>query len=1077
MQITQRQIDVCNSPLRNKHIKIEVLDFDFQVLDTIETEVLGGNITVDANNDNRRGCSVEMIIPTEFDINRFIRTDTTNFIQYGGKIWIDRYLKIYEGIEGLRNGRGIEWFNRGIFVIDTPTQGFSSDFNTISFNGIDLMVRLSGERGGQLANLAITIPEFQDEARKVRTTLRGALVSVLLEYAQIENYIIDKNIDDERWKYLPFDIKVSAGDTVYDLLSALRDLVPDWEMFFDENGIFIFQPIPKGEEDFTVEISEAQVVDDTVTVDFNNVKNQVIVYGGLNTDLRYTDMVSYFPDTNELRLYYETFDWSDLMINSRICFKNLSEYNEFIINKLSIYVESGANFIPFATDIPLVEFENIQPEIPQLKLEPDDIYILRVLEGDTNTRGKLLGTNVVFDLFSRQQPKATAVDNNKDSPYYINKVLPTPNYYGGESASNGGAYKITINDEDSPVAELDDGAKITFMPNVLNKEYNFKINSERLPNPSVQNYSNITYGNNIYMTTSEQSFYKSTDNGNNWTKIEGMSAFYCKVIYWEKSPSEKYFVAVGNNFLRISTDTINWTNLSSGYNFPSGANPSSISISEDKSTVIVGFLPPYSGGLFQLTKDNGSFIGRLIPFLGGGTPQGSYGFFSSYNSGYMVDSTGRTYIYNKIDMSKEELWEQGTATASIGNTWEYAKSAATTRIRTKDIYGCNLLIGQSFVIEINSGYDWEIIFFNEDKKAVHTTATHFGWASHSPQAFTFDIDIRYFALLIKKTAGGEIFPSDISNAGLIISTSGYIGKLNITTGSCIGIYGNTTYRTFCVLCTKNIFLTPDPSSGVWLLADFSDKAIRLTSTFTGGDVCDGVIYIYGINVRGNFLLKQLHASILGVLGGFENINHSLFNGNSASLRVLSVAQGKNGLVALFRDDKAYDPNIGYFGYEVKEAIYTLLIYSSNNSNTPIASGEIVTKELDPLLYGKFSNDYTIQVVRYDKPNNRFIYEGFLNNYLQVNIGGEYDVIPSDELCGQRARYELYLHSNTNNAITLSTPTIYYLDVNKRIHYFNSYKNEAKGYDYYLIKGLTFPLKAGENMTINAIQLYEDNTPI
>jgi hypothetical protein len=241
-----------------------------------------------------------------------------------------------------------------------------------------------------------------------------------------------------------------------------------------------------------------------------------------------------------------------------------------------------------------------------------------------------------------------------------------------------------------------------------------------------------------------------------------------------------------------------------------------------------------------------------------------------------------------------------------------------------------------------------------------------------------------------------------------------------------------------------------------------------STTYRGGIVYDEQLYLYGSDsIVGNFVIASNNAE----WSSFGDISRTFFENSAQRLYTNYLTPNATKLIGVFTTASG---GLGYFTEQVSstsDIVYRLLVYSSSDDVTPIAEGEIVTKQFATLPYGKFTNDYSIQIVKWDSANSRFIYQGVLNNYLQVDTGGDFENIPSDDLCRQRADYELYLHSNTNNSITLNIIPNYYLNVNNRISYLNTYKDPS-GTEYdYLIKSITIPVTDTGEMTINAIQLY------
>ena len=258
---TQTDYDLVQMNTRNAKIKVELLNFNFQTISSLEGKTTSGSIEVDANSDIRRTCNLSLVAK---DIDK-------NMISEGGELWLDKYIKIYQGIDNPIDNNKTVWWNMGIFLINNPNTVYSAADHTISFEGLDLMAKLTGRRNGQLPAVATLVPagsKIADVVKKTITQLGG-----------FYNYIIE----DEGLE-VPYDIKMDMGATIYDLLAELRDLYSNWEMFFDVDGVFHWQKIPNGEKEaVVVNFNEIQplIISDNVDIDFENVKNNIIVYGRL----------------------------------------------------------------------------------------------------------------------------------------------------------------------------------------------------------------------------------------------------------------------------------------------------------------------------------------------------------------------------------------------------------------------------------------------------------------------------------------------------------------------------------------------------------------------------------------------------------------------------------------------------------------------------------------------------------------------------------------------------------------------------------------------------------------------------
>ena len=81
---TQTDYDLVQMNSRNSKIKVEVLNFDFQTIDSLEGKTTSGSIEVDANADIRRTCNLSLVA----------RDIDENMVIEGGELWLDKYIKI-----------------------------------------------------------------------------------------------------------------------------------------------------------------------------------------------------------------------------------------------------------------------------------------------------------------------------------------------------------------------------------------------------------------------------------------------------------------------------------------------------------------------------------------------------------------------------------------------------------------------------------------------------------------------------------------------------------------------------------------------------------------------------------------------------------------------------------------------------------------------------------------------------------------------------------------------------------------------------------------------------------------------
>lgn len=256
MTITQSMYNAILQKSRKLHLRINLLNFFYQTVDSLEGLAVSGNITVEANSDTRRTCQVTLAVK-----------DSTFDVQAGGKIFLDRYIQIFIGIELMRTNE-IVWFNQGIFLINSPSYYYEATTNTLSFEGLDLMSKMTGARNGYLIGLRHQIPQGSN--------IREAMIAVLLD-AGFTRYVVD-DVDQT----VPYDMEFDQGSTQYDILSQLRDILPQYQIYFDVDGVFHYTNIPSGtNENILIDDStwSKLVLSEQINVDFESVKNVIEVYG------------------------------------------------------------------------------------------------------------------------------------------------------------------------------------------------------------------------------------------------------------------------------------------------------------------------------------------------------------------------------------------------------------------------------------------------------------------------------------------------------------------------------------------------------------------------------------------------------------------------------------------------------------------------------------------------------------------------------------------------------------------------------------------------------------------------------
>lgn len=469
MDLTQNKIVANQLPYRKKYVKLEVLESDtFKTLTTIEGQVISGSLTKDANSVLRRSGSLQIAIP-KWEGDMFIESLQTYTISEGGIFWIDRAIRVSIGIENYQEqGSPIVWNDFGICLIDAPQKTISGSQYEISFNLIDLMARLTGDRQGQLTGIGTVIPMVEYDYTNTPPTytptlFKDSLISVLTEIGNVKNYSIAEIPDD--FKYLPYDIKVEVGATVYDIIEEYMNILSTWQIYYDNSGVLIIEPIPSGENDIVYPDIDEYETEETVSYEFNNVKNQVVVYGRENTLHFYADTATY--QNNTLILKFPALDMASITVRgTNFGFNSPLEYNPQL-NKVQIFVGESTEAL---VECDLVGFENTQNYVAENTIEPSGVYYIRIFSANLSTVGNVVLSSAIFEYMGKQQVSYTLVEDDINSDFYVNKEYSDQNienYYAGMAYGNGVDYKLTLNNNSS-ISSFGNNAIITFMPNITN---------------------------------------------------------------------------------------------------------------------------------------------------------------------------------------------------------------------------------------------------------------------------------------------------------------------------------------------------------------------------------------------------------------------------------------------------------------------------------------------------------------------------------------------------------------------------------------------------------------------------------
>lgn len=379
LNITQNDYNVIKQKNTERYIKLNLLDFNYNIVDELSGNMLSCSVRCDADSDLRRSCNVSFVV-----------TDSGYEVGAGNRIWLNKYIQLYIGLKNIYT-QEIQWYNQGIYLIDAPSYEYNATTHTLTFAGLDLMSKLTGARNGQLPGMPTVIKQGENVRKAIIATLAlGGFTKYIVEECKVNNAI----------QPVPYDIQIDQGGYVFDILSKLRDILPKYQMYFDVNGVFHYEPIPSGEDDpilITDDIWDSVVTGETINTDFTTVKNYIEVYGR-------THEVQYY-DANPTFAFVAQVMWN---LSFNIPAYQDSEYSliGFTMPSTSGLPSGGIMRVSInGTFIGTLLISN-------KTLQANQYYVIQRIPA--NNRGDK------FEFLGGLQAKSIWQDTNPESPFYVN---------------------------------------------------------------------------------------------------------------------------------------------------------------------------------------------------------------------------------------------------------------------------------------------------------------------------------------------------------------------------------------------------------------------------------------------------------------------------------------------------------------------------------------------------------------------------------------------------------------------------------------------------------------------------------
>ena len=390
INVGQDDYNILSQQIITKYIKLEILNFQYNVVDEISGNLTAMSVNIDSESDLRRSCNLTfVVVNASFDVKA------------GNKIWLDKFCRPWVGYENIYTGK-IQWYNQGIYLINAPSWRYNATTHELSLAGLDLASKLTGLRNGELEGIPTKIP--------AGSSVREAMIAAI-ELAGFTKYTISECKDvDGNIIAVPNDIEIAQGGTVWNIVTQLRDILPRYETFFDVDGVFIYQPIPTGSGDPVIiddTIWPNLLIDESINNDFESVKNYIEVYGRTLDPSYFSTNTTYSGSTLSLTVAdYPT----ALTENTIVGFTTPSTGDISATGGISVKMNSlsASVLYEYGTNNPVTTLDN------------ETYYVVYYNQG--------------WYLMGHQQPVGIAYDDNPDSPFYVNGSIGRIRHvlYGGE---------------------------------------------------------------------------------------------------------------------------------------------------------------------------------------------------------------------------------------------------------------------------------------------------------------------------------------------------------------------------------------------------------------------------------------------------------------------------------------------------------------------------------------------------------------------------------------------------------------------------------------------------------------------
>lgn len=441
-----------NQHLQEQFAKITVLDWLENPIQDIQGIITGGNLNLDGKSAIRRTCNLNVYV---YEEEYFGVTNIDNLISLNKKVRLEIG---YVNTTNQYTEYDIIWFPQGVFVITNPSISHSTSGTSISLQLKDKMCLLNGECGGVIpastqfdeyetidenGNWVIRKPVIHQIIREVVNHFGGEQLGKIIisdidtrikkvmkwvgntpvylindegnyimttNYAEAQNkaYTMFEYGEDVGYIYTDFvypkELIGDAGSTVCTILDSIKNLLGNYEYFYDIDGNFIFQEVKNylntsqakveldklTKDNYIVDMSKGKVVynfdNSNLITSYSNspqysmIKNDFIVWGlkenanGNEMPIRYHLAIDSKPKVGNTYQCFFYIDPDDGLTKAKrpIIYRNFTELNKnagvagvFYMTEDTgiIYTWNGQGYEPYTTGLTEITTKDWRTEL------------------------------------------------------------------------------------------------------------------------------------------------------------------------------------------------------------------------------------------------------------------------------------------------------------------------------------------------------------------------------------------------------------------------------------------------------------------------------------------------------------------------------------------------------------------------------------------------------------------------------------------------------------------------------------------------------------------------------------------